>query len=148
MNGACMRKIKIGHCAKFQDRDNFLPQVSRDFTPCFHFRCVARATFDRNLIHSAAACFLVMVCVGYSRVQLKTLSSLLDVRETCTVCPELFDNEMHDKYNGLLGCQQVQLNYILNNPKKVYTKHINISINTYTRWLNLWINAKLIIKEE
>ena len=30
-----------------------------DFTPYFHFRCVARATFDRNLIHSADACFLV-----------------------------------------------------------------------------------------
>ena len=55
---------------------------------------------------------------------------------------------MNDKYNGRLGCQQVQLNCILNNPKKVYTKHINISINTYTRWLKLWINAKLIAKEE
>ena len=51
--------------------------VSRDFTPYFHFRCVARATFDRNLIHSADACFLIMAFVGYSRVQLKTLSSLL-----------------------------------------------------------------------
>ena len=38
--------------------------VSRDFTPYFHFRCVARATFDRNLIHSADAYFLVMACVG------------------------------------------------------------------------------------
>ena len=54
--------------------------VSRDFTPYFHFRCVARATFDRNLIHSADACFLVMACVGYSRVQLKTLSSLLKMK--------------------------------------------------------------------
>ena len=51
--------------------------VSRDFTPYFHFRCVARATFDRNLIHSADACFLVMACVGYSRAQIRTLSSLL-----------------------------------------------------------------------
>ena len=51
--------------------------VSRDFTPYFHFRCVARATFDKNLIHSADACFLVMACVGYSPAQLKTLSSLL-----------------------------------------------------------------------
>ena len=51
--------------------------VSRDFTPYFHFRCVARATFDRNLNHSADACFLVMACVAYSRVKLKTLSSLL-----------------------------------------------------------------------
>ena len=51
--------------------------VSRGFTPYFHFRCVARATFDRNLNHSADACFLVMACVAYSRVKLKTLSSLL-----------------------------------------------------------------------
>ena len=42
-----------------------------------HFRCVARATFDRNLTHSADACFLVMVYVGYLSAQLKTLSSLL-----------------------------------------------------------------------
>ena len=39
--------------------------VSCDFAPYFHFRCVARATFDRNLIHSADACFLVMACVVY-----------------------------------------------------------------------------------
>ena len=51
--------------------------VSRDFMPYFHFRCVARATFDRNLNHSADACFLVMACVAYSRVKLKILSSLL-----------------------------------------------------------------------
>ena len=30
--------------------------------PYFHFRCFARATFDRDLIHSADACFLVMAC--------------------------------------------------------------------------------------
>ena len=47
--------------------------VLRDFTPYFHFRCVARATFDRSLIHSAVACFLVMACVGYLHTQLKTL---------------------------------------------------------------------------
>ena len=74
-----MQKIKIGHRAKFRDRDTFFSSgfisVSRDFTPYFHFRCVARATLDRNLIHSADACFLVMACVGYSRAQLKTLSS-------------------------------------------------------------------------
>ena len=57
--------------------------VSRDFTPYFHFRCVARATFDRNLIHSTDACFLVMACVGYSRAQLKTLSSLLKIVLLC-----------------------------------------------------------------
>ena len=71
-----MQKIKIGHRAKFRDKDSFI-SVSRDFTPYFYFRCVARATFDRSLIHCADACFLVMTCVGYSRAQLKTLSSLL-----------------------------------------------------------------------
>ena len=84
VNDTCMQEIKIGHRAKFRDRDNFFSagfiSVSRDFTPYFHFRCVARATFDRNLIHSADACFLVMACVGYSRVQLKTLSSLLNTQ--------------------------------------------------------------------
>ena len=76
-----MQKIKIGHRARFRDRGNFFSagfiSVSRDFTPYFYFRCVARATFDRNLNHSADACFLVMACVAYSRVKLKTLSSLL-----------------------------------------------------------------------
>ena len=76
-----MQKIKIGHRANFRDRDNFFPagfiSVSRDFTPYFHFRCVARATFDRNLNHSADACVLVMACVAYSRVQLKTVLPLV-----------------------------------------------------------------------
>ena len=71
-----MQKIKIGHRAKFRDREHFFPQVLFPFrTPYFHFRCVARAAFDRNLIHSADVCFLVMACVGYSRAQLRTLSS-------------------------------------------------------------------------
>ena len=77
-----MQKIKIGHRAKFRDRDNFFPQVFFPFRAILRrifFSCVARATFDRNLIHSADACFLVMACVGYSRAQLKTLSSLLKV---------------------------------------------------------------------
>ena len=51
--------------------------VSRDFTPYFHFRCVARATSDKKLIHSADACFLVMTCLDYSCAQLKTLWNLL-----------------------------------------------------------------------
>ena len=50
--------------------------VSLDFTPYFHFRCVAHATFDRNFIYSADTCFLVMACVGYFCAQLKTLLSL------------------------------------------------------------------------
>ena len=66
-----MQNIKIGHRAKFRDNDNVFSagfiSVSRDFTPYVHFRCVARAIFDRNLIHSADAYFLVMACVGYSQ---------------------------------------------------------------------------------
>ena len=42
VNDSCMQKIKIGHRAKFQDKDNFFPQVLFPF----HFRCVARASFD------------------------------------------------------------------------------------------------------
>ena len=61
MNDTCMQKIKIGHRAKFRDRDNFF-SVSPDFTTYFHFRCVARATFDRNLIHSADAFLSYGVC--------------------------------------------------------------------------------------
>ena len=87
VNDECMQKLKIGHCAKFRDKDNFFPQILFPFCAIlrqyFHFRCVARATFDRSLIRSADACFLVLACVGYSHVQLKTLSSLLRLRHTC-----------------------------------------------------------------
>jgi len=79
-----MQKIKIGHRAKFRDRDNFFAQV------LFPFRAILRRIFTsgvlhallliESLIHSADACFLVMACVGYSRAQLKTLSSLLKGR--------------------------------------------------------------------
>ena len=58
-----MQKIKVGHRAKFRDKDNFSAgfiSVSRDSTSYFQFRCVARTTFDIKLIHSADACFLVL----------------------------------------------------------------------------------------
>ena len=48
-----------------------------DFTPNIYVRCVAHAFFDRHLIQSADAWFLVMACVGCSRAHLKTLSSLI-----------------------------------------------------------------------
>ena len=78
--------------------------VSRDFKPYFHFRCVARATFDRNLIHSADACFLVMACVAYSRAQLKTLLSLLKagklfIHSCCLYCGPIRSD--HKKNNVL-----------------------------------------------
>ena len=77
-----MRKIKVGHRARLRDTENFFPtgfiSCSHNFMPYFHFRCVAHATIDRTLIHSADACFSVMVCGCYSRAQLKTLSNLLN----------------------------------------------------------------------
>ena len=72
-----MQKIKIGHRAKFRDRNSFFPQV------LFPFRAILCRIFTSGvlhallLIHSADACFLVMACEGYSRAQLRTLSSLL-----------------------------------------------------------------------
>ena len=71
----CMQKIKIGHRTKCGYRDRFFLQVL--FPSYFHFQCVACATFDTSLIHSADLCFLIMACVGYSRAQLKAFSSLL-----------------------------------------------------------------------
>ena len=38
---------------------------SCDFTTYFHLGGVARATFDRNLIHSVDTFFLVMVRAGF-----------------------------------------------------------------------------------
>ena len=75
-----MQKIKIGHRAKFRDRDKFFAQV------LFPFRAISRRIFTSGLLHallliklnhSADACFLAMACVAYSRVKLKTLSSIL-----------------------------------------------------------------------
>ena len=49
--------------------------------------------FDRNLIHSANACFLVMACVGYSRAQLKTLSSVLKIGGRGRLRVQVFHSE-------------------------------------------------------
>ena len=90
VNDTCMQKIKIGHRAKFRDIDNFFLQG------LLPFRAILRRIFtsgvlhellpgfDRNLIHSADACFLVMACVGYSSAQLKTLWSLLKLKYLCS----------------------------------------------------------------
>ena len=58
-----MQKIKIGHQAKFQLFSAGFVSGSSDITPYFYFRCVARATIDRNSILSADTCFLVMACI-------------------------------------------------------------------------------------
>ena len=73
VNHTCMKKIQIGHQAKFRDKDNFFPagfiSGSSAFAPYFHFRCVERASFDRNLTYSSDSCFLVMACVSYARAR-------------------------------------------------------------------------------
>ena len=45
VNDRCMQKIKIGHPAKFRDRDNFFPQVS------FPFRAILRRIFTSGVLH-------------------------------------------------------------------------------------------------
>ena len=42
---AC-KKIKIGHRAKFRDRDNFFPQV------LFPFRAILRRIFTSGVLHA------------------------------------------------------------------------------------------------
>ena len=54
-------------------------KASCDFTPYIHFRCVARATFDRNLIYSADACSLLIARVVYEG---RCLLLLLRIRST------------------------------------------------------------------
>ena len=63
-----MQKFKIFHPAKFRNKDNFILQVLfpiRSLLRSIFASGVARAPFDRNLIRSADAWFLVMACVSY-----------------------------------------------------------------------------------
>ena len=46
VNDKCMQKIKIGHRAKFRDRDNFFPQV------LFPFRAILRLIFTSGVLHA------------------------------------------------------------------------------------------------
>ena len=46
VNDKCMQKIKIGHRAKFRDRDNFFPQV------LFPFRAILRRIFTSGVLHA------------------------------------------------------------------------------------------------
>ena len=46
MNDKCMQKIKIGHRAKFRDRDNLFPQV------LFPFRAILRPIFTSGVLHA------------------------------------------------------------------------------------------------
>ena len=75
VSGACMQKIKIGHRANFRAKNKCFWQI------LFPVRAILRiinfqyADFNTD---SADACILVMACVDCARVQLKTLSSLLN----------------------------------------------------------------------
>ena len=46
VNDTCMQKIKIGHRAKFRDRDNFFPQV------LFPFRAILSLIFTSGVLHA------------------------------------------------------------------------------------------------
>ena len=46
VNDTCMQKIKIGHRAKFRDRDNFFPQV------LFSFCTILRRIFTSGVLHA------------------------------------------------------------------------------------------------
>ena len=46
VNDTYMQKIKIGHRAKFWDRDNFFPQV------LFPFRAILRRIFTSGVLHA------------------------------------------------------------------------------------------------
>ena len=75
MSGACMQKIKIGHRANFRAKNKCFRQI------LFPVRAILRSiNFRYDSADSADACILVMACVDCARVQLKTLSSLLNSR--------------------------------------------------------------------
>ena len=74
-----MQKIKIGHRANFRAKCKCFPQVLfpvRAILRIINFRC---SDFNTD---SADACILVMACVGCARAHLKTLSSLLNRKDS------------------------------------------------------------------
>ena len=81
LNVACMQKIKIGHRAKFRDKDKCFLQLLfpvRAILRCISTSCVLRALLLIEILTNFAdAYILVMAWMGYARARLKTLSSLL-----------------------------------------------------------------------
>ena len=81
LNVACMQKIKIGHRAKFRDKDKCFLQLLfpvRAILRCISTSGVLRALLLTEILTNFAdAYILVMAWMGYVRARLKTLSSLL-----------------------------------------------------------------------
>ena len=81
LNVACMQKIKIGHRAKFRDKDKCFLQLLfpvRAILRCISTSGVVRARLLIEILTNFAhAYILVMAWMGYARARLKTLSSLL-----------------------------------------------------------------------
>ena len=81
LNVACMQKIKIGHQAKFRDKDKCFLQLLfpvRAILHCISTSGVLRARLLKEILTNFAdAYILVMAWMGYARSRLKTLSSLL-----------------------------------------------------------------------
>ena len=82
LNVACMQKIKIGHRAKFRDKDKYFLQLLfpvRAILRCISTSGVVRARILIEILTNFAHAYIsVMAWMGYARARLKTLSSLLN----------------------------------------------------------------------
>ena len=80
-NVACMQKIKIGHRAKFRDKDKCFLQLLFPVRAILRYISTSGVVRTRLLIeiltNFAHAYILVMAWMGYACARLKTLSSLL-----------------------------------------------------------------------
>ena len=86
MNGACMQKIKIGHRANFRAKNKCFPQILFPVRAILHsinFRCA-----DFNTDSADAKNLSYGVCRLRTRVQLKTLSSLLKLSRFFSIIRE------------------------------------------------------------
>ena len=84
LNVACMQKIKIGHRAKFRDKDKYFLQLLfpvRAILRCISTSGVVRARILIEILTNFAHAYIsVMAWMGYARARLKTLSSLLKIK--------------------------------------------------------------------
>ena len=81
LNVACMQKIKIGHRAKFRDKDKCFLQLLfpvRAILRCLSTSGVLRARLLIEILTNFADAYIFVIAwMGYARARLKTLSSLL-----------------------------------------------------------------------
>ena len=89
LNVACMQKIKIGHRAKFRDKDKYFLQLLfpvRAILRCISTSGVVRARILIEILTNFAHAYIsVMAWMGYARARLKTLSSLLKLSSSVVI---------------------------------------------------------------